>query len=93
MSQPPAKRKRTEDDIRPEEVYFVEHNVKPLCLICARSLAPTAFKRSNISRHYEKEHLNKAPECALTGQLRKDKIVKLKRNLQVPSITWPAPSH
>ena len=103
MSQPPAKRKRTEDDNQTpcdnrgfkeewtHEFFFVEHNGKPLCLICGNSLSSKCFKRGNLSRHYEKEHLNKKqPDSLLTGQLRKNKIDKLKRNLQVQSSLFTA---
>ena len=103
MSQPPAKRKRTEDDnptscdnrvFKEEwthEFFFVEHNGEPLCLICGKSLSSKCFKRGNLSRHYEKEHLKKKhPDSLLTGQLRKNKIDKLKRNLQVQSSMFTA---
>ena len=34
----------------------------------------------NISRHYETRHVkNKAQECELVGEMRKEKVIKLKK--------------
>ena len=88
MTQVSAKRKRCGvfKEEWTEEYYFVQHNGKPLCLICSKDLSETSFKVSNVSRHYLKEHVkNNHPACALTGQLRKNKILRLKQNLQAQS--------
>ena len=88
MAQVSAKRKRCGvfKEEWTEEYYFVQHNGKPLCLICNKDLSETSFKVSNVSRHYLKEHVkNNHPACALTGQLRKNKILRLKQNLQAQS--------
>ena len=82
MAQVSAKRKRCGvfKEEWTEEYYFVQHNGKPLCLICNKDLSERSFKVSNVSRHYLKEHVkNNHPACALTGQLRKNKILRLKQ--------------
>ena len=48
-----------------------------MCLICQETIA--VFKDYNLNRHYDTKHKK---YCELTGQLRKDKIAKLKANLQ-----------
>ena len=64
-------------DIWTELYFFVQHNNKPVCLICQETIA--VYKDYNLHRHYNTKH-KKYSE--LTGQIRKDKIVKLKANLQ-----------
>ena len=66
-----------------EKYFFVEHNNNPLCLICQETIA--VFKEHNIKRHYDSKH-KKYSE--ITGQFRKDKIVKFKSNLRSQSSTF-----
>ena len=83
MAAPPAKRRKVTSECRVfqdswTELYlFVKHRNNPVCLICQEAIG--VYKEYNIKRHYETKH-KKYSE--LTGQIRKDKIIKLKANLQ-----------
>ena len=66
-----------------EKYFFVEHNNKALCLICQETVA--VFKEFNMNRHYETKH---SRYSEITGQARRDKIVKLKSNLRSQSSTF-----
>ena len=83
---PPAKRRkvtskcRVFQDIWTQLYLFVKHRNNPVCLICQETIA--VFKEYNIRRHYETKHKTYSE---LTGQLRLDKIIKLKANLQSQS--------
>ncbi|XP_056642617.1 general transcription factor II-I repeat domain-containing protein 2-like [Diorhabda sublineata] len=60
-----------------EEFFFILHNGKPICLLCNESIS--VMKEFNIKRHYSTKH---ATQHSLTGQLRTDKIQKLKANIE-----------
>ena len=83
MFGPAAKRRKVTSepqvfkDVWTELYFFVQHSNKPVCLICQETIA--VFKDYNLNRHYDTKH-KKYSE--LTEQLRKDKIAKLKANLQ-----------
>ena len=97
MDQPqqhPAKRKRDEldlymnpDNFLPnwtEEYYFIMQNKRPLCLLCMKLLSDKSVKKFNIKRHYEQDHVKlKDKRCELSGQMRTDKINKLRMQLTV----------
>lgn len=59
-----------------DEYFFIMHNGKPICLLCNESIS--VLKEYNMKRHYSSKHTT---QHTLTGQLRKDKIQKLKSNL------------
>ena len=59
---------------------FVEHFNKPICLICMEIMSVN--KEYNIKRHYESKHQN---YMHITGEIRKEKINKLKSNLKQQS--------
>ena len=86
MSAPPKKRRKIDSegrvfqDIWTELYFFVKHNNNPVCLICQESIA--GCKEFNLRRHYETKHKTYSE---ITGQIRKDKIIKLKANLQSQS--------
>ncbi|GLV33227.1 hypothetical protein CBL_08395 [Carabus blaptoides fortunei] len=57
--------------------FFVLYRNKPICLICSDSIA--VLKEYNIKRHYMAKHSEKYEK--LTGELRKERTIKLKENL------------
>ena len=52
-------------------------------MICQETIA--VFKEYNIKRHYDSKH---SRFSEITGQIRRDKIVKLKSNLRSQSSTF-----
>ena len=97
MAEPSKKRKRAEEPVQQcpvrefqeswtEKYFFIEHKGKLFCLLCNKDLSLKSIKVSNIKRHYETVHLSKnISACGLSGDLRKNKINQLKKNLQVQS--------
>ena len=52
----------------------------PVCLICGEPFSASSMRKPNLKRHYETVHVKtKHNACGLDGQMRKDKIAKLKR--------------
>lgn len=69
--------RRTFQEKWTQEYLFVIYKEKPICLICNESVA--VLKEYNLKRHYNTKHLQKYE--SLTGQLRSDRIEKLRKNL------------
>ncbi|CAL4106708.1 unnamed protein product, partial [Meganyctiphanes norvegica] len=88
MSRPPKKRKREADtrnfqEYWTEDYYFIEHKGRPHCLICDFVLDPSCKKKSHLKRHYDTMHVSKNESaCQLVGQMRTDKINKLRNKLE-----------
>uniref|UniRef100_A0A8C8SQM6 SPIN-DOC-like zinc-finger domain-containing protein n=1 Tax=Pelusios castaneus TaxID=367368 RepID=A0A8C8SQM6_9SAUR len=59
------------------DYFFMQCKEKVVCLMCQDLVA--VFKEYNLRRHYETRHKDKY-DC-LVGQVRKDKILKLKNGL------------
>ncbi|XP_068089524.1 general transcription factor II-I repeat domain-containing protein 2-like [Hyperolius riggenbachi] len=57
--------------------FFVQHEDKPLCLIC--KYTASVFKEYNVKRHYETKHKAKYDEYV--GLHREQKIAKLREEL------------
>ncbi|XP_042306980.1 general transcription factor II-I repeat domain-containing protein 2A-like [Sceloporus undulatus] len=60
-----------------EDYFFIEHKEKAVCLICQGTVA--VFKEYNLHQHYQMHH--KDTYDGFVGQVRKDKISKLKTSL------------
>ena len=59
------------------DYFFVQCKEKAVCLICQETVA--VFKEYNLRRHYESRHKDKYD--SLQGQMRADKLSKLKSGL------------
>ena len=69
---------RTFNDSWTEKYFFTNFKNKPTCLICKQVIA--VIKEYNIQRHYSANHQDYK---AYSGQIRKDKVQSLKRELSV----------
>jgi hypothetical protein len=59
-----------------EDYYFILNKGLPVCLLCNESVSVN--KEYNLKRHFTSSH---ADHQKIDGQLRKDEIQKLKKNL------------
>uniref|UniRef100_A0A8C4UKQ9 SPIN-DOC-like zinc-finger domain-containing protein n=1 Tax=Falco tinnunculus TaxID=100819 RepID=A0A8C4UKQ9_FALTI len=59
------------------DYFFTEYKERAVCLICQNSVSVS--KEYNLRRHYETQHKGKYD--SLVGQVRKDKILRLKHGL------------
>ena len=66
------------------DYFFTEYKERAVCLICQNSVS--AFKEYNLHRHYETQHKDKYD--SLVGQVRKDKILRLKHGLTTQENTF-----
>ncbi|XP_068118264.1 general transcription factor II-I repeat domain-containing protein 2-like [Hyperolius riggenbachi] len=66
------------------DYFFIQCKERAVCLLCQESVA--VFKDYNLRRHYETRHKDKY-DC-LVGQVRKDKILKLKNLLSTQQNTF-----
>lgn len=78
----PGKRKledecRTFNEQWTTKYFFIQHQSKPLCLICRDVLS--VFKEYNIKRHYESRHGSKY--SSLEGTARNTETSILKKHL------------
>ena len=64
--------------------FFVQCKEKAVCLICQEAVA--VFKEYNLRRHYESRHKDKYD--SLQGQMREDKLAKLKSGLLAQQTTF-----
>ncbi|XP_051837153.1 general transcription factor II-I repeat domain-containing protein 2-like [Antechinus flavipes] len=64
--------------------FFMQHKERAVCLICQNIVS--VFKEYNLRRHYETQHKDKY-DC-LVGEVRKDKILKLKNTLTIHQNTF-----
>ena len=64
-------------DIWTELYFFIEHNEKPVCLVCNETVAVN--KEYNLKRHHETKH---KVISELKGTQRKEKLKKLISNLE-----------
>ncbi|KAG9278014.1 general transcription factor II-I repeat domain-containing protein 2-like [Astyanax mexicanus] len=71
------------------DYLFVQCKEKAVCLICQESVA--VFKEYNLRRHYESRHKDKF--SFLTGQVRTDKIAKLKHELETQQNSFIKQKH
>ena len=58
--------------------FMIEHNGKPLCLVCKQTIA--VMKEYNVKRHYETLHKKQYEEYS--GKSRIDVAIRLKREYQ-----------
>ena len=58
--------------------FMIEHNGKPLCLVCKQTIA--VMKDYNVKRHYETLHKKQYEEYS--GKSRIDVAIRLKREYQ-----------
>ncbi|XP_071052939.1 general transcription factor II-I repeat domain-containing protein 2-like [Onthophagus taurus] len=78
----PSKKRKVKDENRQfqeiltEKYFFVWSHNKVVCLICKNSVA--IAKEYNVKRHYETQH---PTFTKFTGELRKQKMLSLKREL------------
>ncbi|KAB0803132.1 hypothetical protein PPYR_00102 [Photinus pyralis] len=78
----PSKKRKVKDENRQfqeiwtEKYFFVWSHNKVVCLICKNSVA--IAKEYNVKRHYETQHPS---FTKFTGELRKQKMLSLKREL------------
>ena len=70
-------KKRVFKDIWTELYFFIEHNEKPVCLVCNETVAVN--KEYNLKRHHETKH---KVISELKGTQRKEKLKKLISNLE-----------
>lgn len=66
------------------DYFFTRYKEKAVCLICQNIVA--VFKEYNLRRHYQTQHKDKY-DC-LVGEVRKDKILKLKHTLTTQQNTF-----
>ena len=66
------------------DYFFVQCKEKAVCLICQDTVA--VFKEYNLRRHYESRHKDKYD--SLQGQMRADKLSKLKSGLLAQQTTF-----
>ncbi|XP_075933644.1 general transcription factor II-I repeat domain-containing protein 2-like [Anarhichas minor] len=66
------------------DYFFVQCKEKAVCLICQEAVA--VFKEFNLRRHYESRHKDKYDN--LQGQMRADKLSKLKSGLLAQQNTF-----
>jgi len=66
------------------DYFFVQCKEKAVCLICQEAVA--VFKEYNLRRHYESRHKDKYDN--LQGQMRADKLSKLKSGLLAQQNTF-----
>jgi hypothetical protein len=59
-----------------EDYYFILNKGLPVCLLCNESISVN--KEYNLKRHFTSRHVD---HQKIDGQLRKDEIQKLKKNL------------
>ncbi|KAL3832568.1 hypothetical protein ACJMK2_024201 [Sinanodonta woodiana] len=59
------------------DYFFTQYKERAVCLICQNIVS--VFKEYNLRRHYETQHKDKY-DC-LVGDVRKNKILKLKNTL------------
>ena len=69
---------RSFNDNWTEKYFFTNFKNKPTCLICKQAIA--VIKEYKIQRHYNSNHQDYK---AYIGQIRKDKVESLKRELSV----------
>ena len=65
-----------------QDFAFINHEGRPLCLICNVSL--THFKSCNLKRHYETHHKKFAADYPPWTDLRRNKLLALKLALTNP---------
>ncbi|XP_077179280.1 general transcription factor II-I repeat domain-containing protein 2-like [Paroedura picta] len=66
------------------DYFFMQYKEKAVCLICQNIVS--VFKEYNLRRHYQTQHKDKY-DC-LVGEVRKDKILKLKTTLTTQQNTF-----
>ncbi|XP_069481480.1 general transcription factor II-I repeat domain-containing protein 2-like [Ambystoma mexicanum] len=66
------------------DYFFIQYKERAVCLICQNIVS--VFKEYNLRRHYETQHKDKY-NC-LVGEVRKDKILKLKNTLTAQQNTF-----
>ncbi|XP_069498920.1 general transcription factor II-I repeat domain-containing protein 2-like [Ambystoma mexicanum] len=66
------------------DYFFIQYKERAVCLICQNIVS--VFKEYNLRRHYETQHKDKY-DC-LVGEVRKDKILKLKNTLTAQQNTF-----
>ncbi|KAM8960711.1 general transcription factor II-I repeat domain-containing protein 2-like [Pelodytes ibericus] len=66
------------------DYFFMQYKEKAVCLICQNIVS--VFKEYNLRRHYDTQHKDKY-DC-LVGEVRKDKILKLKNTLTTQKNTF-----
>ncbi|KAM8977132.1 general transcription factor II-I repeat domain-containing protein 2-like [Pelodytes ibericus] len=66
------------------DYFFMQYKEKAVCLICQNIVS--VFKEYNLRRHYDTQHKDKY-DC-LVGEVRKDKILKLKNTLTTQQNTF-----
>lgn len=68
------------------DYFFIQCKERAVCLLCQDSVA--VFKEYNLRRHYETRPQHKDKYDCLVGQVRKDKILKLKNVLATQQNTF-----
>ncbi|XP_069476356.1 general transcription factor II-I repeat domain-containing protein 2-like [Ambystoma mexicanum] len=66
------------------DYFSIQYKERAVCLICQNIVS--VFKEYNLRRHYESQHKDKY-DC-LVGEVRKDKILKLKNTLTAQQNTF-----
>ncbi|XP_069461240.1 general transcription factor II-I repeat domain-containing protein 2-like [Ambystoma mexicanum] len=66
------------------DYFSIQYKERAVCLICQNIVS--VFKEYNLRRHYETQHKDKY-DC-LVGEVRKDKILKLKNTLTAQQNTF-----
>ncbi|XP_070256829.1 general transcription factor II-I repeat domain-containing protein 2-like [Myotis yumanensis] len=66
------------------DYFFMQYMERAVCLICQNIVS--VFKEYNLRRHYQTQHKDKY-DC-LVGEVRKDKILKLKNTLTTQQNTF-----
>lgn len=66
------------------DYFFVQCKEMAVCLICQEAVS--VFKEYNLRRHYETRHRDKY--ASLQGQMRADKVSKLKSGLSAQQIRF-----
>lgn len=66
------------------DYFFMQYKDRAVCLICQNIVS--VFKEYNLRRHYQTQHKDKY-DC-LVGEVRKDKILKLKNTLTTQQNTF-----
>lgn len=66
------------------DYFFMQYKERAVCLICQNIVS--VFKEYNLRRHYQSKHKDKY-DC-LVGEVRKNKILKLKNTLTIQQNTF-----